>query len=93
MANGSLTAHATLTQTMRRLVSISELADEVMRRPDSLIMVTIGGASAQLQRHFLLQVVDAETKGLLEIVRRLLPAAELPARLDTEALPPAESTS
>jgi hypothetical protein len=83
MANGSLTAHATLLQTMRRLVGVSELADEVMRRQETLVIVVIGGAQAQVQRHFVLQVLEAESRGLLDVIRRLLqpppPGTEVPS--------------
>lgn len=73
MANGSLTAHATLVQAMKRLVGVREMADHLLQKQETLVWVTIGGVSAQVQRNFLIQVLDAESGGLTELVRRLLP--------------------
>jgi hypothetical protein len=73
MANGSLTAQATLTQTMERLVGVRRLEEEVLRKQETLVLVTVAGASALIQRGFLIQVLGAEANGLVELVRRLLP--------------------
>jgi hypothetical protein len=73
MANGSLTANAMLVLTMERLVSIRRLADEVLKKSETLVMIVVGNTSAQVQRAFLLQVLEAEAVGLTEMVRRLLP--------------------
>lgn len=75
---GSLTAEMTLVQTMERLVGIRRLTDEVLKRQETLIPVTVGNATAHVQRSFLLQVLDAEANGLTEMVRRLLP--QVPSR-------------
>jgi hypothetical protein len=72
-AEGSLTAQATLVQTMERLVGIKRLAEEVVKKQETLVMVVVGQTSAWVQRGFLLQVLDAEATGLTEMVRRLLP--------------------
>jgi hypothetical protein len=73
MPNGSLTQQATMTQAMERLVGVRRLADEVLKKPETLVMIVVGSTSAQVQRSFLLQVLDAEATGLVELVRRLLP--------------------
>jgi len=73
VANGSLTQQATLVQAMERLVGVRRLAEEVVRRQETLVLVTVGNGSAHVQRSFLLQVLDAEATGLTELVRRLLP--------------------
>jgi hypothetical protein len=75
VANGSLTAQATLIQTMRRLVGVKELTEELLKRQETLVTIVVGNATAQVQRSFLLQVLDAEATGLIELVRRLLPQA------------------
>ena len=72
---GSLTAQATLVQTMERLVGIRRLIDEVLKRTETLVIVTVGNGSAHVQRGYLLQVLEAEATGLTELVRRLLPGA------------------
>jgi hypothetical protein len=77
MANGSsLTQQATLLLAMKRWVAVRELSDELLRRQETLVLVVVGQASAQVQRSFLLQVLDAESVGLIELVRRLLPGPQ-----------------
>lgn len=73
VANGSLTQQATLVQAMERLVAIRRLAEEVVKKQETLVLVTVGPATAHVQRGFLMQVLDAEATGLTEMVRRLLP--------------------
>jgi hypothetical protein len=63
-----------MVQAMKRLVGVRELAEELLRRQETLVLVTVGGVSGLVQRNFLLQVLDAEANGLVELVRRLLPA-------------------
>src|SRR5262245_40303608 len=73
MSNGSLTSQMTLVHTMERLVGVKRLTEEILKKSESLVMVTVGNGSAYVQRSFLLQVLDAEANGLTELVRRLLP--------------------
>jgi len=71
VANGG--SLMTLVQTMERLVSVRRLADEVMKKQETLILITVGNATAHIQRGYLLQILEAEATGLTEMVRRLLP--------------------
>jgi len=71
VANGG--SLMTLVQTMERLVSVRRLADEVMKKQETLILVAVGNSTAHIQRGYLLQILEAEATGLTEMVRRLLP--------------------
>jgi len=71
VANGG--SLMTLVQTMERLVAIRRLADDVMKKQETLILVSVGNSSAHVQRGYLLQILEAEATGLTEMVRRLLP--------------------
>jgi hypothetical protein len=79
MANGTSAAAATLVMAMERLVGVRRLTEELVRRPETLVLVTVGGTQAHLQRAFVLQVLDAEDKALVELLQRLLgPPAKVP---------------
>jgi hypothetical protein len=72
----SLTEEGTLTMSMKRLVAIREVTAELAARTETLTLVVIGGASVQLSRHLLLQVLEAEQKHLAELVGRMLAGKE-----------------
>jgi hypothetical protein len=76
-----------MVQAMKRLVGVRELAEELLRKQETLVLVTVGGVSGLVQRNFLLQVLDAEANGLVELVRRLLPAPA-PERTDVATQEP-----